>query len=134
MPLGFETMSSPKQPPERPLTRLEFLRELATALDAMELRELGSGALFRVSAHPGKPQCCALGAWVLWRFGSVVSWEAFRKEILDDGHYIIPQDLVGRQASKEVYSENDGWSERPAERWIRMRNWVRQELEKGEDQ
>lgn len=93
-----------------------FLRELLSALDAMETKELHAGMFNRDGCM------CALG---------VVAAARGVKMTEPEDEY----DAVGQQAAdalgistvlaNEVMFMNDeGWGETPAERWLSVRNWV----------
>ena len=102
-----------------------FLREMATSLDAMPVKELVADAVVRDSAH-----VCAMGAVALAR-GLDVS-----KVDPEDPEAVAKTFGIAGAMACEIAFENDernawaGHQETPAERWTRMRKWVSEHLAK----
>jgi hypothetical protein len=106
-----------------------FLREMATALDAMPVKELVADEVVRDSAH-----VCAMGAVALARKLDVSDLDVYNA---DEVARILG---IAESLAREISYENDecspmhekgpdgGWVRRPpetpAERWQRMRKWV----------
>jgi len=103
-----------------------FLGEMATALDAMPIKELVADEVVRDSAH-----VCAMGAVALAR-GLDVS-----KVDPEDPEAVAGTFGIARVMACEIAFENDertqwaGHQETPAERWTRMRKWVSDHLDNG---
>lgn len=97
-----------------------FLRELAAALDAMPVKELIAEELV---TEEGK--CCAMGAVALAR-----KLDVSKIEETDSGD-VGEAFGIARALAAEIAYENDddfGYGPRgetPAQRWQRMRAWVR---------
>lgn len=92
-----------------------FLRELATAMDAMPVKELIAEELI-----DSEGQCCTLGVVCAAR-GIDVS------QIDPDEPDQVAQRLgIAEQMVREiVYKNDEEWGEpTPAHRWERMRKWV----------
>jgi hypothetical protein len=102
-----------------------FLREMASALDAMPVKELVADEVVRDSEH-----VCAMGAVAVAR-GLDVS----RLDVEDAEEVGKTFGIAGAMA-REISFENDeraawaGHKETPAERWTRMRKWVSDNLSK----
>ena len=97
-----------------------FLREMAAALDAMPVKELVAGEIVRDSDH-----VCAIGSVALARGMDVSKIEA------DDPDAVGVAFGIARALACEIAYENDeayGDDETPAERWLRMREWVTEQL------
>ena len=104
------------------------LREMAVALDAMPVKELGCG-----SFQAGSP--CTLGALAAHRGVDVSDLEPE-----DPDYPEVDRDLVGArfdvapQMAAEVMFENDEQGlgdEAGAQRWARMRAWVGGKIREG---
>ena len=97
-----------------------FLRELALEMDAMPEKVLITGEL--IDAPSGL--CCTIGV--------VCKARRLDVQTLDYSAPADVGDLVGiaKQLAAEIEYENDegGYSETPAERWQRMREWVGKQL------
>ena len=98
-----------------------FLRELASALDAMPVKELIADELVQDGA------VCALGAVAVARKIDVSNLEP------DDADAVAETFGIAAPMAREIVYENDGTGghETPAHRWTRMRKWVSDHLEKG---
>jgi hypothetical protein len=97
-----------------------FLRELATALDAMPEKTLIAGELVRADGC-----CCAIGAVCKTR-GLDVS-----KLDYEDPDAVAEKIGVARCMAAEIAYMNDEFGssrETPSERWQRIRKWVDQNL------
>lgn len=96
-----------------------FLREMATALDAMPVKELIADEIVDENKR-----VCAIGAVALAR-GTDVS----RLDI-HDGDQVAARFGIARSMACEIEYENDeaGDMETPTERWTRMRQWVNDQL------
>ena len=99
-----------------------FLREMATALDAMPEKKLIEGALV---ADMG--EVCALGAVAVHRKMNVENLDP------EDSERIAGEFDIAKALAKEIMAENDDvyFSEPPEKRWKRMRNWVESNLVKS---
>lgn len=102
-----------------------MLRDLAVALDAMEKKELTTGAVVQPDGC-----CCALGALLQQREVPYLDKlvEAHDdQDVLADWNADIADDLdVAEPLVLEIaYTNDEHWlPETPAERWVRMRQWV----------
>jgi hypothetical protein len=99
-----------------------FLREMAAALDAMEVKELIADDIVRDDKH-----VCALGSVALARRMSVSGFD------VTDAAYVGQEFGIARALAAEIAYENDergpyGSTETPAQRWTRMRKWVDKNL------
>ena len=97
-----------------------FLREMAAALDAMPVKELIAGELVRDEAH-----VCAIGSVALARRMNVTHLNAY------DTDEVADRFGIANALAAEIAYENDErgsrrGAETPAERWTRMREWVRE--------
>ena len=106
----------------------DFLLEMASALDAMPVKELVADEVVRDSAH-----VCAMGAVAVAR-GLDVS-----KVDPEDPEAVAATFGIARAMACEIAFENDEraqWAgqhqETPAERWTRMRKWVSDHLKKAQ--
>lgn len=104
-----------------------FLLEMAAALDAMPIKELIAGEL--INEH-GK--CCAIGAVCKARSLDVSRVVYYDPDAVADVIGVAPA-----MAAEIAYENDEGdepfWRvglrpEEPAERWLRMRTWVTQNL------
>ena len=98
-----------------------FLREMASALDAMPVKELVADDIVRDDQH-----VCAIGAVALARKVDV-------KDIdVTDRHAVAKTFGIAPALAAEIAFENDddfGYGDRtPAERWQRMRAWVAKQI------
>lgn len=112
----------------------KFLRELAAELDAMPLRELGRGGL--VDEESGK--ACTLGVAALCR--GVDAETLMSVEDCEHNEYVSKLLDIAECMAAEIAYENDEHGivcvggpvsvrrETDAERWTRMRAWVREQL------
>jgi hypothetical protein len=103
-----------------------FLREMATALDAMPEKALVAGDII---ASDGS--CCAIGAVALARGKGPDDVAGLESE--DPGEVAMFFG-VARAMAAEIEYENDecgpwGAVETPEQRWIRMRAWVDEQLD-----
>lgn len=97
-----------------------FLREMATALDAMPDKQLIADALVTTEGD-----VCAIGAVAV-----------ARKVDVSDLDIEAPEDVaerfgIARSLAAEIVYENDECGldkETPAQRWTRMRRWVERQL------
>lgn len=100
-----------------------FLREMAIALDAMEVKELVRGEL----QVPGESKVCAIGSVGVMRGINMDHIDPEDREGVAHTFNIAPA-----LASEVVYvnDDYDGYDPKvtPAERWSRMRNWVERQL------
>jgi hypothetical protein len=103
-----------------------FLHEMASALDAMPVKELIAGEVVRDSAH-----VCAIGSVALVRGIDVSELD------IHDGEEVGAALGIARALACEIAYENDEcgpsrWQapagETPAQRWQRMRDWVAKNL------
>jgi hypothetical protein len=97
-----------------------FLRELASAMDAMPVKELIAGQLINEQG-----QCCAIGTVFKARGTDVSDIDYEEPACVGDAAGIA------WQLAAEIEFENDEriWKpETPAERWQRMRKWVDENL------
>lgn len=93
-----------------------FLREMASALDAMPVKELIVDEVVKDGEH-----VCGLGAVALARKMDVSSLEIY------DGESVGEAFGIARALACEIAYENDEGGtmrETPTERWQRMRKWV----------
>ena len=92
-----------------------FLREMGTALDAMEVKELITDEIVTEDG-----QACAIGAVALARGLDVSALDVEDSDAVADVFGIAPC------LAAEIAFENDeAWGRQtPAERWERMRKWV----------
>ena len=101
-----------------------FLRELATAMDAMPEKVLIADQLINEDGD-----CCAIGVFCKSRGLDVSTID-----------YNDPEEVgnavgIARQMAAEIEYENDelwrwGCNESPKERWVRIRKWVESKLAK----
>lgn len=102
-----------------------FLREMAVALDAMSVKELIAENVVRPDG-----QACAMGAVALARRIDVSTIDPY------DNDQLAERFGIARSLACEIAYENDGddyyiyrhKNETPAERWIRMRAWVAEQI------
>ena len=95
-----------------------FLREMAAALDAMPVKELVVNELVR---HDG--QACALGVVALAR-----GFDASEIDESDPDEVAARFGIARSLAAEIAYENDDEWgsgNDTPAQRWTRMRAWVR---------
>jgi hypothetical protein len=92
-----------------------FLREVATLMDAMPVRELITDQLVRADGA-----CCTIGV--------VCKARGLPTERID---YECPEEVgravgIAHQMAAEIEFLNDEWcrSETPEQRWKRMRQWI----------
>lgn len=109
-----------------------FLREMAAALDAMPVKELITGDIVRGG------QVCAIGSVALARNLDVSGLD------VEDSAAVGRRFGISRAMACEIAFENDerdeirvlrygpANKETPAERWNRMRAWVRAHLREAE--
>lgn len=105
-----------------------FLREMAAALDAMPVKELIADDFIDENGC-----ACAMGAVAQARKLEV-------REDLDPGEPREVADLLGISSmlAQEIAYQNDeqmrmiGGDETPAQRWQRMRSWVRDQVRSGQ--
>ncbi len=92
-----------------------FLREMATALDAMPAKALVTEEIVR-----GDGNVCAIGAVAVARGISVAGVDVY------DAEEVAEKFGIARALACEIAFENDecGPRETPEERWTRMRTWV----------
>jgi hypothetical protein len=99
----------------------KLLREMATALDAMPVKELVAGEIVRDNEH-----VCALGSVALARGLDVSQLD------VTDGDEVGRTFGVASCLVREIAYENDeAGRETPAHRWTRMRAWVEENLTKA---
>lgn len=106
-----------------------FLREMAEALDAMPVKELVDNEIVRDEQH-----VCAIGAVALARKLDVSALDPY------DQDNVASKFGIARCLAAEIAYENDEcgpprWrapDESPAARWIRMRDWVAQQIWKAQ--
>jgi hypothetical protein len=101
-----------------------FLHEMAAALDAMPSKELISSNIVQDSEH-----VCAMGAVALAR-----KLDRSALPAVDDPEAVGQLFGIAKAMACEIAYENDerlGSRETPAERWQRMREWVRSNLRGG---
>lgn len=99
-----------------------FLRDMASALDAMPVKELYANVLVQDEQH-----VCAIGAVALARRVDVSGLDIYDADEVSKTFGIAPC------MAREIAYENDErgpWrkEETPAERWTRMRKWVADNL------
>ncbi len=102
-----------------------FLREMATALDALPKRELVRQELVTASG-----ECCSLGAVALARGNDVSDVDP------EDPEQVAAEFGIAEALAREVMYENDecyGPRETPAETWMRMRQWVAGQIREAAD-
>lgn len=103
-----------------------FLQEMASALDAMPVKELIDGDIVR-----GEGQVCAIGAVAVARKMDVTKLDIYDQDAVAKMFGVAPA------LAREIAYENDddfGYrhaSETPAQRWKRMREWVAAQLLRG---
>jgi hypothetical protein len=100
-----------------------FLREMASALDEMPVKELYAEVLVADSEH-----VCALGSVARARRMDVSTVDEC------DGEEVGQAFGIARAMACEIAYQNDecsGYCETPAQRWWRMRAWVDANLKKG---
>lgn len=93
-----------------------FLREMATALDSMPVKELIADEVVRDKDH-----VCAIGSVAVAR-----KMDVSRLDI-DDGETVGRAFGIAKALACEIAYENDergARTETPGERWKRMRAWV----------
>jgi hypothetical protein len=92
-----------------------FLKELATAMDAMPDKVLIANELISAEGD-----CCTIGVVCKARGLDV------RKVDVDSPEDVGALVGIAKQLAAEIEYENDeGWyNETPQERWVRMRKWV----------
>lgn len=98
----------------------KFLREMATALDAMPIKQLVKDDIVQDDGH-----VCAIGSVALFR-GMDVS-----KLDVNNGDAVGEAFDISQCLAREIAYMNDEhgfWKETPAERWTRMREWVEEQL------
>ena len=100
-----------------------FLRELAVAMDAMQDKSLITGELVT-----SEGDCCAMGVVCKARGLNVLEVDENSPEEVGD--------LIGiaHQLAADIAFENDelGHGETPEQRWVRMRQWVAENLRVSE--
>ncbi len=97
----------------------KLMRDIVTALDLMPVKELITEDL--IDDSPQR-QVCTLGAVMLFR-----GLEEEEVETIDpeDPEQVAKVLDIAHQLAQEVVYMNDEWvSERPSERWRRMRKWA----------
>ena len=99
-----------------------FFREMASALDAMPVKELIADEIVQDGA------VCAIGAVAIARKLDVSDLDP------EDAEAVAKAFRISEPMAREiVYANDDEWgpSETPAKRWVRMRKWVVDQLKKG---
>lgn len=102
----------------------QFLRELATAMDAMPVKRLIAHEL----VHPISGECCTLG--VVCKAKNIDVTEVD----LEDAERVGNLVNIARSMAAEIEYENDergGRDETPEARWIRMRKWVAENIKES---
>jgi len=104
----------------------QFLRDTLEALEDMPQKRLVTGALEREGEY------CTLGV-VAAKRGQL---EALKRFDTDDGGYFdtkaVSEHLhIAQALAKEIMFENDegGWGDTPEIRWMRMRQWVAEQIQ-----
>jgi hypothetical protein len=101
-----------------------FLREMATALDAMPVKELVAGEIVRDSEH-----VCAMGSVAVARKLDVSDLD------VEDAYFIAKRFGIAESMAREIAYHNDEGgvkNETPALRWKRMREWIDAQLRVGQ--
>jgi hypothetical protein len=97
-----------------------FLREMLAALDAMPVKELVADEIVRDETH-----VCAIGAVALAR-----KLDVSRLDVTDQDE-VAKVFGVARAMAAEIAYENDECGrgqETPEQRWVRMRQWVSEQI------
>lgn len=100
-----------------------FLRELAAALDAMPVKELIAEELINAQG-----QCCTLGAVAVAR-----SLDVQRLDYEDPPSVGKALGIAWQLAAEIAYENDEALRRResPPERWVRMRQWVGENIREG---
>ena len=96
-----------------------FFREMASALDAMPVKELIADEIVQDGS------VCAIGAVAVARKLDVSDLDP------EDAEAVAKAFRISEPMAREiVYANDDEWgpSETPAKRWVRMRKWVDDQL------
>lgn len=99
-----------------------LLRELAAALDAMPVKELGRGGL--VDEESGK--ACTLGVVALQH--GVDSNTLMNVGNCDHNEFVAKLLNIAECMAAEIAYQNDERQETDAQRWVRMRQWVAEQI------
>jgi hypothetical protein len=102
-----------------------FLKELATAMDAMPTKRLIARELVRADG-----EMCTIGVVCKSRGLDVTDVD------VEDADAVGDLVNIARSMAAEIEYENDECGERdetPEQRWTRMRNWVRKQISAGGD-
>jgi hypothetical protein len=100
-----------------------FLREMATALDAMPEKALAADVLADSQAG-----CCAMGAVARARGIDTTGIDEYDRETVAGLFGIAPA-----MAAEIAYENDEGrYDETPEQRWTRMREWVRRNIKAEE--
>lgn len=102
-----------------------FLRAMATALDAMPVKELIADDVVREDGH-----VCAIGSVAKARGMSVSELDVYDRDAIGKTF-----DIAGALAAEIAFLNDDDFGhkrETPAERWTRMREWVDAQLTQAE--
>lgn len=102
-----------------------FLREMATALDAMPVKELHDNVLVEDSKIEDSKHVCAIGSVAVARGLDVSKLDVY------DGEEVGQAFGIAKHLAQEIAYLNDECGPRqetPAARWQRMRKWVADQL------
>ena len=98
-----------------------FFREMASALDAMPVKELIADEIVQDGS------VCAIGAVAVARKLDVSDLDP------EDAEAVAKAFRISEPMAREIVYANDEWgpSETPSKRWVRMRKWVDDQLNNG---
>ena len=99
-----------------------LLRELGDAMDAMPEKELITNELVEEGSY------CALGVVGKARGLDIAAIDP------EDSFTVAQRFNIAEPLAQEIAYLNDegSWSETPSERWLRMRQWVRENLKEAD--